>query len=182
MGSERNAQDGVELLTRQAVGSQPCLAGARGWSRSDRSGWSETTCTRANVDAALDFHTDATGTDFALFIFADLRNPDSRSLAEFSPVAQIKERSMLFGNARGRLCRGWHPGDHAGGRRRPHLRPSQDTGGRRGCRQRPRAMGWSALKAPSWFPAFNAGQLAVGLLSRGGCRRARQLTTASRCR
>lgn len=44
-----------------------------------------------NVDVALDFHTGATGTDFALFIFADLRKPENRSLAELFPVAQIKD-------------------------------------------------------------------------------------------
>lgn len=46
---------------------------------------------KGNVDAALDFHTGATGTDFALFIFADLRKPENRSLAELFPVAQIKD-------------------------------------------------------------------------------------------
>lgn len=46
---------------------------------------------KGNIDAALDFHTGATGTDFAMFIFADLRQPENRSLAELFPVAQIKD-------------------------------------------------------------------------------------------
>lgn len=43
-----------------------------------------------NVDVALDFHTAATGGDFTLFIFADLRKPEIKELAELFPVQQIK--------------------------------------------------------------------------------------------
>ena len=52
---------------------------------------------KGNVDAALDFHTGATGTDFALFIFADLRKNENRTLAELFPVAQIKDDPGLEG-------------------------------------------------------------------------------------
>ena len=50
-----------------------------------------------NVDAVLDFHTGATGTDFALFIFADLRKQENQWLAELFPVAQIKNDPGLAG-------------------------------------------------------------------------------------
>jgi uncharacterized protein len=50
-----------------------------------------------NIDAALDFHTAATGADFTLFIFADLRNPEVRQLAELFPVQQIKDDPGLVG-------------------------------------------------------------------------------------
>lgn len=50
-----------------------------------------------NVDAALDFHTAATGADFALFIFADYRNAAVRRLAELFPVQQIKDDPGLDG-------------------------------------------------------------------------------------
>lgn len=43
-----------------------------------------------NVDVALDYHTASTGGDFTLFIFADLRKPEIRQLAELFPVEQIK--------------------------------------------------------------------------------------------
>ena len=52
---------------------------------------------KGNVDAALEFHTGATGTDFALFVFADLRKPENRSLAELFPVAQIKDDAGYSG-------------------------------------------------------------------------------------
>jgi predicted deacylase len=50
-----------------------------------------------NIEAALDFHTAATGGDFTLFIFADLRNPEVRQLAELFPVQQIKDDPGLEG-------------------------------------------------------------------------------------
>ena len=50
-----------------------------------------------NVDAALDFHTAATGSDFTLFIFADRRNPEVQQLAELFPVQQIKDDPGLEG-------------------------------------------------------------------------------------
>jgi hypothetical protein len=50
-----------------------------------------------NVEAALDFHTAATGADFTLFIFADFRNPEVRQLAELFPVQQIKDDPGLEG-------------------------------------------------------------------------------------
>lgn len=45
---------------------------------------------KANVDVALDFHTAATGGDFAMFIFADFRNPEIQKIAELFPIEQIK--------------------------------------------------------------------------------------------
>lgn len=50
-----------------------------------------------NVDLSLDFHTAASGSDFALFIFADYRRPGVRTLAELFPVAQIKDDPGLTG-------------------------------------------------------------------------------------
>lgn len=46
---------------------------------------------KPNVDIALDYHTASTGGDFTMFIFADLRNPDIRKMAELFPVEQIKD-------------------------------------------------------------------------------------------
>lgn len=43
-----------------------------------------------NTDIAIDFHTAATGGDFTAFIFADLRKPEVRAMAELYPVEQIK--------------------------------------------------------------------------------------------
>ncbi|MEX0269651.1 succinylglutamate desuccinylase/aspartoacylase family protein [Leptolyngbyaceae cyanobacterium UHCC 1019] len=43
-----------------------------------------------NVDVALDYHTGATGGDFTMFIFADLRQPEIRQIAELFPIEQIK--------------------------------------------------------------------------------------------
>ncbi|MER3435861.1 MAG: peptidase M14 [Leptolyngbya sp. ERB_1_1] len=45
---------------------------------------------KPNVDVALDYHTAATGTEYTMFIFADLRNSEIRQLAELFPVEQIK--------------------------------------------------------------------------------------------
>jgi uncharacterized protein len=44
-----------------------------------------------NVDVALDYHTGATGGDFTMFIFADLRKPEIRQIAELFPIEQIKD-------------------------------------------------------------------------------------------
>lgn len=52
---------------------------------------------KGNVEAALDFHTAATGADFTFFIFADLRKPEVRQLAELFPVQQIKDDPGLEG-------------------------------------------------------------------------------------
>ncbi|PSB21986.1 peptidase M14 [Phormidesmis priestleyi ULC007] len=43
-----------------------------------------------NIDVALDYHTGATGGDFTMFIFADLRKPEIRQIAELFPIEQIK--------------------------------------------------------------------------------------------
>jgi uncharacterized protein len=50
-----------------------------------------------NVDVALDFHTAATGTEYTMFIFADLRHPEIKTLAELFPVEQIKDDSGAQG-------------------------------------------------------------------------------------
>lgn len=45
-----------------------------------------------NVDIAIDFHTVSTGSDFSLFIYADLSNQlPIRQMAELFPVEQIKD-------------------------------------------------------------------------------------------
>ena len=46
---------------------------------------------KPNVDLAIDFHTISTGSDFTLFIYADLSKPDIRQMAELFPVEQIKD-------------------------------------------------------------------------------------------
>ncbi|XPM57990.2 MAG: M14 family metallopeptidase [Leptolyngbya sp. IPPAS B-1204] len=46
---------------------------------------------KPNVDIALDYHTASTGGDFTMFIFADLRRPEIRQLAELFPAEQIKD-------------------------------------------------------------------------------------------
>ncbi|PZV11618.1 MAG: peptidase M14 [Leptolyngbya sp.] len=46
-----------------------------------------------NIDVALDYHTGATGGDFTMFIFADLRKPEIRQIAELFPIEQIKDDS-----------------------------------------------------------------------------------------
>ena len=43
-----------------------------------------------NIDVALDYHTASTGGDFTMFIFADLRKPEIRQIAELFPIEQIK--------------------------------------------------------------------------------------------
>lgn len=46
---------------------------------------------KPNLDLALDFHTVSTGSDFTLFIYADLGQPAIRAMAELFPVEQIKD-------------------------------------------------------------------------------------------
>ncbi len=50
-----------------------------------------------NVDVAIDYHTVSTGSDFTMFIYADLRQPEIRQLAELFPVEQIKNDAGLQG-------------------------------------------------------------------------------------
>jgi predicted deacylase len=44
-----------------------------------------------NLDLAVDFHTISTGSDFTLFIYADLGQPTIRQMAELFPVEQLKD-------------------------------------------------------------------------------------------
>jgi hypothetical protein len=44
-----------------------------------------------NIDGAIDFHTVTTGSDFTLFIYADLSKPDIAQMANLFPVEQIKD-------------------------------------------------------------------------------------------
>jgi predicted deacylase len=44
-----------------------------------------------NIDAAIDFHTVSTGSDFTLFIYADLSKPDICQMSKLFPVEQIKD-------------------------------------------------------------------------------------------
>ena len=44
-----------------------------------------------NADLALDFHTVSTGAEFTLFLYADLRDPTIRQMAELFPVDQVKD-------------------------------------------------------------------------------------------
>jgi hypothetical protein len=44
-----------------------------------------------NLDLAIDYHTISTGSDFTMFMFADLRQPEIRQMAELFPVEQIKD-------------------------------------------------------------------------------------------
>ncbi|MEM6252188.1 MAG: succinylglutamate desuccinylase/aspartoacylase family protein [Cyanobacteria bacterium P01_D01_bin.156] len=44
-----------------------------------------------NLDLAIDFHTVSTGSDFTLFIYADLSNPQIHQMAKLFPVEQIKD-------------------------------------------------------------------------------------------
>lgn len=46
---------------------------------------------KPNIDRAIDFHTVSTGSDFTLFIYADLGKPDIREMAELFPVEQMKD-------------------------------------------------------------------------------------------
>ncbi len=44
-----------------------------------------------NVDLALDYHTQSTGTAYPLFIYADYRDSDVKTMAELFPADQIKK-------------------------------------------------------------------------------------------
>ncbi|MEM7795753.1 MAG: succinylglutamate desuccinylase/aspartoacylase family protein [Cyanobacteria bacterium P01_C01_bin.118] len=44
-----------------------------------------------NLDLAIDFHTVSTGSDFTLFIYADLSKPQIKQMAQLFPVEQIKD-------------------------------------------------------------------------------------------
>lgn len=46
---------------------------------------------KPNVDLAIDFHTVSTGSDFTLFIYADLRHPEISEMTKLFPVEQIKD-------------------------------------------------------------------------------------------
>ncbi len=52
---------------------------------------------KPNLDLAIDYHTVSTGSDFTMFIFADLRNPEIRQMAELFPVEQLKNDPGLKG-------------------------------------------------------------------------------------
>lgn len=46
---------------------------------------------KGNVDLAIDYHTQSTGTAYPLFIYADYRNADVKTIAELFPADQIKK-------------------------------------------------------------------------------------------
>ena len=46
---------------------------------------------KGNVDIALDYHTQSTGNSYPLFIYADYRNADVKTIAELFPADQIKK-------------------------------------------------------------------------------------------
>lgn len=46
---------------------------------------------KPNIDLAIDYHTVSTGSDFSMFIYADLQKPEIRQMAELFPVEQIKD-------------------------------------------------------------------------------------------
>ncbi|MGL5948488.1 MAG: M14 family metallopeptidase [Aeromonas sp.] len=46
---------------------------------------------KGNVEVALDYHTQSTGTAYPLFIYADYRQPQIQTLAELFPADQIKK-------------------------------------------------------------------------------------------
>ncbi|MEO1067732.1 MAG: succinylglutamate desuccinylase/aspartoacylase family protein [Cyanobacteria bacterium J06638_6] len=50
-----------------------------------------------NIHAAIDYHTITTGSAFTLFMFADLRQPAIRQMAELFPVEQVKDDPGLSG-------------------------------------------------------------------------------------
>lgn len=50
-----------------------------------------------NVDAVIDYHTNTTGSAFTLFLFADLRQPAIRQMAQLFPVDHIKDDPGLAG-------------------------------------------------------------------------------------
>ncbi|WOD40016.1 succinylglutamate desuccinylase/aspartoacylase family protein [Nodosilinea sp. E11] len=50
-----------------------------------------------NVEAVLDYHTITTGSAFTVFLFADMRQPAVRQMAELFPVEHIKDDPGLGG-------------------------------------------------------------------------------------
>jgi predicted deacylase len=52
---------------------------------------------KGNVDAGVDFHTGGVGIDFALFVFAYAKDPESLRIAELFPVDQIMADPGLDG-------------------------------------------------------------------------------------
>lgn len=52
---------------------------------------------RPNLDLAMDYHTVTTGSDFTLFLYADLRQPAIRQMAELFPVDQVMDDPGLDG-------------------------------------------------------------------------------------
>ncbi|QQE66234.1 peptidase M14 [Leptolyngbya sp. BL0902] len=52
---------------------------------------------RPNVDLAMDYHTVTTGSDFTLFLYADLRQPAVRQMAELFPVDQVMDDPGIDG-------------------------------------------------------------------------------------
>jgi uncharacterized protein len=50
-----------------------------------------------NVEAVLDYHTITTGSAFTVFLFADMRQPAIRQMAELFPVEHIKDDPGLGG-------------------------------------------------------------------------------------
>lgn len=44
-----------------------------------------------NVDIAIDYHTISTGSEFSLFIYANLQRPDIQQIAQLFPAEQIKD-------------------------------------------------------------------------------------------
>lgn len=46
---------------------------------------------QGNVDVAIDYHTITTGSEFTLFLYANLQKPEIRQMAELFPVEQIKD-------------------------------------------------------------------------------------------
>ena len=52
---------------------------------------------RPNVTVAMDYHTVTTGSDFTLFLYADLRQPAVRQMANLFPVEQVMDDPGLDG-------------------------------------------------------------------------------------
>ncbi|MEO0869362.1 MAG: succinylglutamate desuccinylase/aspartoacylase family protein, partial [Cyanobacteria bacterium J06642_11] len=51
-----------------------------------------------NLDLAIDFHTISTGSDFSLFMYADLSKPAVQQMAQLFPVEQIKDDAGEHGS------------------------------------------------------------------------------------
>ncbi|MGL5948489.1 MAG: hypothetical protein ACRCYV_05430 [Aeromonas sp.] len=88
------AADGGELVDYNRV--QP---GKQEGNSAERQAWLLwNNLYRGNVDAALDFHTQSTGTAFPLFIYADYRQPEIQTLAELFAADQIKKDAGQLGS------------------------------------------------------------------------------------